>query len=174
MSLLRREFDSHPGMYAAQVRVNMRRARLAHAADSEPHLDSARDFLAELVPFGNARSLTYGAFGFATIFDQMRLGDWEAAEDTAARGLVACEQAALDQSNWELAWLMAMIPGPPWSRVQRRPDGMRNQEFARLASPAWVAAAIAHHRDVAALRERKKRKHVPPPPQEGDEHREDE
>ena len=156
--LLRADFDAHPGKFALRVRQNLRRARQVGASDADPRIDSAREYLADEVPFGSARTLAFLGFGLATVFDQMRLGLWEQAEDSVARLLVATEQAALDNSSWQLAWLMTHFPEPPWSRLaanRPRPDSVR--KFGQLADPAWVAAAIAYTKDVAALQEVRKR-----------------
>ena len=105
---------------------------------------------------GNAKTLTYMSYGVATAFDQMREGKWLEAEDTLAKLLVASEQAAIDASDFLLAWLLTFLPEPPWARM-RAQSSNETQGFAHLSDPAWVAASIAYMKDIAALQELRRR-----------------
>eukprot|EP00969_Alexandrium_andersonii_P201662 8909904-Alexandrium_andersonii.AAC.1 len=67
------------------------------------------------------------AFGLATCFDQMRLGKWLEAEDTAMRLLAACEQAALDNGDFFMAWLLTHLAEPPWARLLTSGATLRTQ-----------------------------------------------
>ena len=91
-----------------------------------------REFLAEEVPFGNLKTLTFMAFGLATSFDQMRQGKWLEAEDTVAKLLVASEQAALGNGDFNLAWLLTHMAEPPWARIL-----MRGQLCGPSSAGAW-------------------------------------
>ena len=115
--MYRQDFASHPGRYSQRVRANARRARETAVALDDPLCDSMREFLAEEVPFGNLKTLTFLAFGLATSFDQMRQGKWLEAEDTVAKLLVVCEQAALGGGDFSLAWLLTHMAEPQWARL---------------------------------------------------------
>ena len=79
------------------------------------------------------------------------------AEDTVARLLVSFEQAALDSSKWDFAWLLSHLPMPPWTKLcpsRRKGDGLRQ---AALADPAWVATAMAFTNESAKLEESRRK-----------------
>ena len=115
---------------------------------------SAVEFFAHECPLGNAKTLTYMLFGVAQAFDEAGEGMWLQAEDTLAKVLVAGEQAAIDNSSWQTAWLLSHLPEPPWNHVQQnRPRNDAMRPFAKLSDPTWTAAAIAYSKDVAAMNE---------------------
>ena len=62
------------------------------------------------------------------------------------------EQAALDESSWGLAWLLSLLPEPPWPSMSRRPDPQALRPYAKLADTRWVAAGLAFMRDVDRIR----------------------
>ena len=78
------------------------------------------------------------------------------AQDLLAKGLVAGEQAAIDRSRFDLAWLLTFAPQPPWGRMAAaRLD--ETQQFAVLAEPAWTTTAVQYTKDVAGLMEARRK-----------------
>ena len=134
--MYRRDFAAHPGLYAQRVRANVRQVREEAVSPDDPLCESMREYLSEEVPFGALKTLTFLAFGLATCFDQMRHGKWLEAEDSVAKLLVACEQAALDNGYFKMAWLLTHMAEPPWARLLTRGATLRDQQFGRLSDPA--------------------------------------
>ena len=154
LEMQRLDFERNKGKYASRVRANINKALRAYSTDAAgSRNESAREFFAEEVDMGNMRTLAFLTFGVATAFDQMQAGEWVEAEDTLARLLVGSEQCSLDDSKWQLAWLLTHLPDPPWHRIAGRKHREQTKPFAKLSDPAWVAAAIAYTKDVAALQE---------------------
>ena len=52
--IYRRDFKSHPGLFASKVRANIRKARGVTPATDQPKIDSAHDFFIDNVPCGTA------------------------------------------------------------------------------------------------------------------------
>ena len=86
------------------------------------------------------------------MWDEFRAGKEETALATLSLLLVAVEQAALDESSWSLAWLLSLLPEPPWPSMSRRPDAQALRPYAKLADTRWVAAGLAFMRDVDRIR----------------------
>ena len=93
-------------------------------------------------------------------------GKWLEAEDSVAKLRVACEQAALDGGDFQLAWLLTHMAEPPWARLLTRGATLRQQQFGRLSDPAWVATAIGYLKDVQAVQEMRKCAGAPPQEEE--------
>ena len=107
-------FTRSPGLYAALVRRNMLSSQERYPGDPDAQDSSAWEFIHENFQLGSQRTLTYCALGFAHIFDMCRSRRWGLVEDSTARMLVATEQAAMDNSQWQIAWLgPACSPGRP-------------------------------------------------------------
>ena len=125
---------------------------------TDPRIESAREFVIENFPLGGQRTLAHASFGAAMAFDQLRAVPTECrcrelltAEDTVARMLVGFEQAAIDNSRWDFAWLLTHLPSVPWQRlcpVRKKGDGIKH---ASLAEPSWVATAMAFTNETAKL-----------------------
>ena len=100
------------------------------------------------------------------MWDELSAGKTEEALSTLSLLLVASEQAALDESSWTLAWLLTLLPEPPWPTMGRRADAQALRPYAKLANTRWVAAGIAFLRDVdrirAAQKEHKEGLNEPP------------
>ena len=122
-------------------------------------------FLANEVPFGQAKTAAYQTFGMATVFDQMERVEWELAEATLALLLCATEMAALKSWRWDAAWLLTHQPQPPFGSIARAPPADLLQAMPKLASPILVASAGAYVNDVMRIDEglRKAQPKGPPP-----------
>ena len=75
--------------------------------------------------------------------------------------MVACEQAALDDGDCSLVWLLTHMAEPPWARLLTRGATLRTQQFGQLADPAWIAAATGHLKDLQAVQGMRKRSGAP-------------
>ena len=133
------------------------------ARQNDPRVDSMLEYVWHEIPFGSAKTMLYMGTGIAIAADQMRAGEWHAAEDTLLLLLAGMEQAALDGGNWDLGWLLTHLPEPPWGSVSTMPARTSLRPFAKLADPAWVAAAVAYTKDAALIAEATKPKVTPGP-----------
>ena len=109
------------------------------------------------------RTLGYVAWAVATAWDELQAGQVEAAHCTLSMLLVAVEQAALDEGSWGLAWILSLLPDPPWATMLRRPDSHALRPYAKLADTKWVAAAISYLRDVDRIRTARREQQNRPP-----------
>ena len=117
-----------------------------------------REFFTRGMSVGkNNRTSGYLGYGIATALDQIRAHQPESAEATLCVLMVAIEQSALDQSRWQLAWLLTHLPEPPWHQMAHGPQGGGMRPFGRLADPACTGAAMAFVKDASAVEEVRKR-----------------
>ena len=70
-----------------------------------------------------------------------------------SRGLLV-DQFGVDQGRNTMGWLLAALPDPLWSQLQRRRVGLK--PYARLASGPWIAANCAYLKDCDYLEGRLK------------------
>ena len=110
-------------------------------------------YVREFFRMGTARSMGYLVFGMAAVSDLMCRKKYDEADDLLALILAASEQACIDSGRWNTGWLLTHLQEPPWDLLGRQPATDAIRPFARLPDPVWVAAAIAHNKDVLALRE---------------------
>lgn len=157
LEVYRRQLESQPAAYTATIRRNARRAMSAGDHDTDPRVNSMREFLTRSVPFGQAKGVAYLGFGMATVADYMAEGQWEKAEATVLLLFCAVEQASLDRGRWSLAWLLTHLPEPPWGQIAQTPPADALRPFGRLSEPAWTAAAMAYTKDAAALNEMRRK-----------------
>ena len=159
--LLRRGFQRTPGLYSALVRRNQLQTEERYPGDPEARDSSMWDFVHDQFQLGSQRTLTYCALGVAHIADQCRTRRWELVDDAVARVLVAIEQAALDNSQWTMAWRLTFLREPQWNRIQRPSTPAQDvpgPQFGMLADPSWIATTIAYLRDAAAVQELRKKR----------------
>ena len=170
--MLRRMFTRSPGLYAALVRRNMLTSQERYPGDADAEDASAWEFVHDNFQLGTQRTLSYCALGFAHIFDMCRARRWELVEDATARMLVATEQAAMDNSQWQIAWPLTFMREPQWTRLQPKPSGNDplSPQFGLLADPSWTAVVLAYLKDAAAVQELRRRAGQPrKPPKGGDQ-----
>ena len=153
LEIWRRQLEANPASITATVRRNARRALAASDADTDPRVNSMREFLAKAVAFGQAKGVAYLAYGIATVVDFLAAGQAERAEATLLLLMCAIEQSCLDRGRWSLAWLLTHLPEPPWGQIAQSPPSDPLRPFGRLSEPAWTAAAMAYTKDAAALNE---------------------
>ena len=157
--LLRRMFMRSPGLYAALVRRNMQASEERYPGDPDAEEVSAWDFVHDRFQLGNQRTLTFCSLGFAHIFDMCRSRRWELVEDATARLLVATEQAAMDSSQWQIAWPLTFLREPQWTRLQNRAnsDNLATPQFGQLSDPSWTATVLAYLKEASAIQELRRR-----------------
>eukprot|EP00969_Alexandrium_andersonii_P041842 1835245-Alexandrium_andersonii.AAC.1 len=80
--------------------------------DTDPRVNSMREYLSRHIAFGQAKGVAYLGYGIATVLDHISAGLWERAEATLLLLLCAVEQACLDRGRWSLAWLLTHLPEP--------------------------------------------------------------
>ena len=72
--------------------------------------------------------------------------------------LSASEQAALQDWQWGLAWLLTFSSEPPWARIRAHPPAASElRSVGRLADPTLLAAAVGHMKDLMAISEAQKK-----------------
>ena len=156
MDVLIRLKDRRPEHFSRVVSASLRRLAAQHPGASLDPVASARAYLAFSIPFGSARTLGYLGWGLATAWDELSADRPAAALATLSLLLVALEQAALDESNWGLAWLLSLLPEPPWTSMSRRPDHQALRPYSKLADTRWVSSAVSSTRDVERIRAARK------------------
>ena len=65
--------------------------------------------------------------------------------------LATGEQAAIQNWQWPLAWLLTQLPEPDWSRIRHQPVLETARPLSRLADQTLLAAAVAYYRDVKTV-----------------------
>ncbi len=132
---------------------------------------SVKGYLVKQVPFHRAKVGTYFMFLLGEIFDLLQGGKWAEARALVSMGLVAGEQAALDQWNWGTAWLLTGLPDPPFHLLQESLGPNVTRPHARLADHSWIAAAASYLKEMAILQESRKpaRQTGPPKGDDGEE-----
>ena len=154
-----------PSAVTALVRRN-RREQLTGSGDEGGLADTTTNYLTRMVPFGQAKSAAYMAYGVAAAFDAMERGNTQLAEGHLALLLCATEQAAQRDWRWNHAWLLTCLPDPPFQQIRATPDRHATQPLSRLTPPSWLAAVVAYARDVAILTEAERN-----PPKRTETHR---
>jgi hypothetical protein len=153
----RRALTDKPQSITARIRQNRNRAMtgLSITPDLAP---SMRGYFGNEVPFGHARTAAYQTFGLCDIADLMEHGRWHEAEALTMLLLAASEQAALQEWNWGLAWLLTFSSEPPWTRIRgQAPSGADMKSVGRLADPELLAAGVQHMKDMIAIGEAQRR-----------------
>ena len=149
----RRAFGERPEAITARIRANRTQALTGLAASPDVH-SSFRNYFAQEVPFGHAKTAAYLVFGIADVADLMEGGRWREAEALTCLLLAAAEQAALQEWTWNLAWLLTFSAEPPWAKIRVQPPPQTDlRSMARLADPELLAAAVGHLKDMLAIGE---------------------
>lgn len=148
---LRREFDEHPTRFSNAVAERLKQAAMVVPGAAIDPAPSARAYVQNEIPFSTYRTLGYMGWGLASVWDLMHAGRLDKAFGLLSLLLVSVEQAALDEGRWSLAWLLTLLPDPPFQSMGRRPYENLHRPFARLSDPRWVAASMAYVRDVDRL-----------------------
>ena len=128
---------------------------LATTPDLTP---STRGYFGAEVPFGHAKTAAYLIFGMCDVADLMEAQRWAEAEALLMLLLAASEQAARQEWQWGLAWLMTFSAEPPWAKIRVNPPVAGDLRSAgQLADPELLAAAVGHMKDMMAISEAQKR-----------------
>lgn len=153
----RRAFLERPEVVSARIRQNRNRAMTGLSATPDL-VPSMRNYFANEVPFGHAKTAAYLVFGLADIADLLEHGRWSEAEALVLLLLSAAEQAALQEWQWSLAWLLTFSAEPPWAKIRVQAPGQTDlRAVARLADPELLAAAVGHMKDLMAIGEAQRR-----------------
>ena len=156
MDALMRKRVSKPTYFVGVVEEALRRLAAQQPGAASSPAPSARAYAGFSIPFmapgGPMRTLGYLTWGVATAWDELYAGQTERALCTLSLMLVACEQAALDEGAWSLAWLLSLQPDPPWSTMLRRADSHALRPYAKLADTRWVSASLSFLRDVERIK----------------------
>ena len=110
-----------------------------------------QEYLERRVPVGEHRLLTQVAYMMASAYEVGSRSDNRELQGFAVKGMMFCDQAAIDNGRTNLAWLMTGLPEPNYQLCQRNRQRSTLQPFTRLANPAWVAANISYLRDLDFL-----------------------
>ena len=165
----RRVFNEQPQLITTRVRQARNRAMSGLAATPDL-VPSMRNYFATEVPFGHAKTAAYLVFGLTDVADLMEAGRWLEAEALTNLLLSAAEQAALQEWQWGMAWLLTFSPEPPWARIRTpAPAASDLKSVGRLADPELLAAAVGHMKDFMAISEAQKRTGPPRAAHEGAE-----
>ena len=148
----RTALTSAPDTVLQRVRAN-RNLAMQGAAVVPGSSPTYRNYLANEVPFGNARTGAYLMFALADVLDLLEAGRPREAEALGAMALTAGEQSALQGWTWNVAWTMAFVPEPPWQRIRMAPTPEHARVGARLADPGLVTAAVTRFQQMTALAE---------------------
>jgi len=153
----RRALTEKPQVVTARVRAN--RNRVMSGLRATPDLaPSMRGCFGAEVPFGHAKTAAYLVFGICDVADLMEAQRWHEAEAVLLLLLAAAEQAARQEWQWGLAWLLTFSAEPPWARIRVNPPVAGDMRCAgQLADPELLAAAVGHMKDVMAIAEAQKR-----------------
>ncbi len=149
----RQIFGERPQLISSRIRQARNRAMtgLACTPDVVP---SMRNYFATEVPFGHAKTAAYLVFGLADIADLLEAGRWHEGEALVNLLLSAAEQAALQEWQWGMAWLLTFSAEPPWARIRNpAPAASDLRSVGRLADPELLAAAVGHMKDFMAISE---------------------
>ena len=169
MDGLMRKKQTRPSYFTDIVEASLKRMAAQQPGASESPAASAKAYVGFSIPFmstfGPQRTLGYLGWGVATAWDALHTGDVEGALGTLSLLLVAVEQAALDDGAWSLAWLLSLLPDPPWATMLRRPDAHALRPYAKLADTRWVSASLSFLRDVERIKtvRREVQPHQPAP-----------
>ena len=155
---------SAPDSVLQRVRAN-RNMVMQGAAAVPGAAPTYRNYLANEVPFGNARTGAYLMFALADVLDLLEAGRAREAEALGAMALTAGEQSALQGWTWNVAWTMAFVPEPPWQRIRMAPTPEHARVGARLADPGLVTAAVTRFQQMTALAEAQRKAGGLQPPQ---------
>ncbi len=88
----------------------------------------------------------------------MEHGRWHEAEALSLLLLAASEQAASQEWNWGLAWLLTFSSEPPWARIKvQAPHAADLRSVGLMADPELLSAAVGHMKDTMAIGEAQRR-----------------
>ena len=147
----RHAFATNPGEFTRMIRANAARAM---SVPSGAPTATMVEFMTRWMPWGStSKGQVFLAFGIAHVVDQLALGNWESGEATLHLLLCALEQSVYDQGRWTMAWLVTMLPEPPWHMLQGARPSEHIWPYGRLSPHEWIAASMQFVREAAQLAE---------------------
>ena len=126
-----------------------------------------RRYMERKVPLADHRLLSYMAAMLAECWSVGYQSQNVELLGMTAKMFYFVEQCAIDGGKCQLAWLLTGFQEPAFHLLtnQRRQTGL--QPFARLCSPAWIAANISYIKDLDYLESRMQSMGKPPKPPPG-------
>ena len=91
------------------------------------------------------------------VVDAINAQDWDGVRELMALTVVAVEQSAVDQGDWSLAFLLALVAEPPVQMFQERSLILSNhgRPFAPLCPAQWAATTLSFLKDMETLNSKK-------------------
>ena len=156
---LQAELAAQRGTFFASVLNAMaRRMQPTSPADGTPGELMARGvcgtkYLERFGGFGKHRELGCLQHQVMTIMDFLQTENLPAARDAAALLAVTIDQAALDNSRFELATLLCLQEEPPSTVFSHKPANVmsKTRAFSPLADQKWVTVALAYLKELDVI-----------------------
>ena len=128
------------------------------------------------IPLGEHRQLSYMATLFAHAWQDGQNEGNELLQSWASRGLMFCEQVALDSGRCQLGWMLTGLQPPDFHLLAHHKRRAHVQPFSTLAKPTWAAACISYLKEMSYLEGRMNSLQGNPAPSQPtrDEHHEEE
>ena len=91
------------------------------------------------------------------VVDAINAEDWMGVRELVALTVVAIEQSAVDQGDWSLAFLLALVSDPPIQMFQDRTVALspHGRPFAPLCPASWAATTLGYLKDMETLSTKK-------------------
>lgn len=134
--------------------------RAAPGASHQP--TTTRAWLEHRSKLLHFQSSVRAAWLIAGIHDALKEGRVAEARARSALAILAYDQAALDNGNWQLAQELCLELAPPFSAFQgKRPPDVGEQAWSRLADERFLELALWRLKDKDAFVESRKRLNAP-------------
>ena len=143
-----RQLAQH-GDVAAAVSANA--ARELGLSPSEVASNLMLEFVKRKIPLGDHRQLSYMATLFAHAWQSGHTSGNVPLQAWASRGLMFCEQVALDGGRCQLGWMLTGLQPPDFHLLSQHRRRAHVQPFATLAKPTWAAACISYLKEMSYL-----------------------
>ena len=134
------------------------------------------EFVSRKIPLGEHRQLSYMATLFAHAWQDGHNEGNELLQSWASRGLMFCEQVALDSGRCQLGWMLTGLQPPDFHLLAQHKRRAHVQPFSTLAKPTWAAACLSYLKEMSYLEGRMNSLQGNPAPSQStrDEHHEEE
>ena len=109
------------------------------------------EFVSRKIPLGEHRQLSYMATLFARAWQDGHNEGNELLQSWASRGLMFCEQVALDSGRCQLGWMLTGLQPPDFHLLAQHKRRAHVQPFSTLAKPTWAAACLSYLKEMSYL-----------------------
>jgi len=120
-----------------------------------------RGYFERKVPLGANKGITYFAYLLSKMWEYHELGKPDAAHTLVALGALFCEQTAIDQGRYQIAWLLTGLPQPAFNLTSGNIHRNHEEPYALLANPTWVSANLAYLKDMDFFEQRQRSVQTP-------------